>query len=166
MFKRCVMRSRNNCFRIAGLTGLLLSSLATTAEEPQGKWYFLSGTSTEDTDRHFPAVLYGANLITKKLNPIRQGVAGDDGVHSILQYGSTIFVNYPNLPPTTVSVIHSGNPSVADEIIFNPEGRVLIDTKLAIAESNEGSLEELMWLVSGPEDRSGGVVISVAQRSS
>jgi len=155
----------------------LLSNLATTAEEPQGKWYFLSGTSTEDTDRHFPAVLYGANLITKKLNPIRQVVAGDDGVHSILQYDSTIFVNYPNLPPTTVSVIHSGNPSVADEIIFNPEGkkdkivfnpkgRVLIDTKLAIAESNEGSLEELMWLVSGPEDRSGGVVISVAQRSS
>jgi hypothetical protein len=155
------MQPRSKWFLLAGFLGILLLTLATGAKEQEGKWYFLSGTPTEDTDQHYPSVLYTTG-IGQKLKAIRQIVSGDDGVHSIRTYGNTAFVAYPHLPPTTVSVVHLNKPTLTDEVPFNPEAKVVIDTKLAIAEPRDRGIEELIWLVP-PENRAGQTVISISK---
>lgn len=164
MFKTCVIRLLiSGLCILASLTAILLLKSGSMAKEQEGRWYFLSGTSTEDTDRHYPSVLYTVDS-AKKLRTVRVVVSGEDGVHSIRQYGSAIFVLYPHLPPTTVSVVHTDNPSLPDNLTFNPDGKVVIDTRLAVAEPKPHAIAELVWLMAGPKDRRGGGESLASQR--
>ncbi len=152
------MLSRSKWQIFAILFSLLgLGSARTGA---QGAWYFLSGTSTEDTEKHYPSFLYTSDT-RNKLRVVRQIVAGEHGVHSIHTYETVAFVAYPHLPPSSVSVVHLDTPNLADDILFNPKGDVVIDDRLAMAEPREHDVKELMWLVP-PGNIPGGTVLSLA----
>ncbi len=160
--KMCAMLDSSKQYFIVVILAILLLPLITRAKPQGGEWNFLSATTTVDTDRRYPSFLYSTDTNgTKKLHVVRRIVSGEEGVHSVHWYGNAIFVVYPHLPPTTVSVVHTDKPALQDAVVFDPEEKVVIDSRLGMAESRERGVCEL-FLLSKPEDRSGGTVVSVA----
>jgi hypothetical protein len=47
--------------------------------------------------------------------------------------GDKIYVAYPNIIPSTVSVIHKERPALKDEVDFNPEHLAVLNTDLGVA---------------------------------
>lgn len=158
------MQCRSKWLPVAGFCGLMLLDLAHGASVKEETWLFLSGTTTPDTDQHYPSMLY-TNDETKKLRTVRQIVSSEDGTHSIHSYSNTAFVLHPHLPSTTITIVHTDKPALADEVAFNPDGKVVVDSKLALSKPEEQRLDELIFLVAGPEDRS-GMLTSVSDDAS
>jgi len=158
MYNTCAMQSPCRWGFFGILFGLLALNLG--SKGAQGAWYFLSGTSTIDTDKHYPSFFYASDS-KNKLRVIRQIVSGEDGVHSIRAYGRVAFVIYPHLPPSAVSIVHVDSPESADEVVLNSEGEIVIDNRATLAEPSQQDVRALMWLVrpGNPQSRA---VISVA----
>lgn len=155
------MQSRSKWLLVAGLCGLMLLDLARAANVKEERWLFLSGTATPDTDQHYPSMLY-TNDETNKLRTVRQIVSSEDGTHSIHSSSNIAFVLYPHSPSTTTTIVHIDKPALADEVVFNPDQKVVVDSKVALSEPEQQRLHELVFLLAGPEDRS-GMLTSVSE---
>src|ERR1700693_923340 len=159
-FNASATRRRSDRIWISIFCSLLSLQTAAAATTVPGGWYFVTGTPT-DADQTYPSVLYSVDGGTKKLHIERQIVSNTDGVHSIHWSRDTIFVHYPNLPPSNVSVVHMSDPARNDTVAFDPNGRIVVVSALAMAESRAHVVSELMWLLA-PEDRDGGMMVSIA----
>lgn len=102
--------------------------------------YLLAGTPTEHIDKTYPAVLYRAGP-DQKLKTVREVVPTTDGLHSVHAWGSVIFIAYPHTIPAAVGIVHTGDPSLRDNLVFNPEaydalsnpgGFFVSDTRIAV----------------------------------
>lgn len=159
--KKLAVRGRSSVRITAILLLVLIPYHAVCARPQASNWYLLSGTAT-DHDRHYPSSLYSIDSYgTKKLHLVRQIVSQEDGVHSIHFSDNNIFVLYPHLLPSKVSVIHTDAPRREDLVAFDPGGRVVIDSRLAMAQQKTHVMSELLWLLS-PEDQLKGTVLSIA----
>lgn len=157
MCKACATAMRCKWAMLGSLLGLL--ALCPVPANAQGVWYFLSGTSTEDTPKHYPSVLYTSDK-RNKLRAVRQVVSGADGVHSIHSYGRVAFIAYPHLPPSTLSVVHVDAPELPDDVPFNPEGQIVVDDRMALAKTDEHQISQLVWLVP-PGNIPAGTVLNL-----
>jgi hypothetical protein len=157
MYKGSAMLSRSK-WVFGTLLGVLALHAAPTGA--QRGWYFLSGTSTIDIDRHYPSFLYTGDS-RNKLRVVRQIVSREDGVHSIRAYGRVAFVVYPHLPPSVVSIVHLDAPESVDEVVLNAEGEVVIDNRGILTEPSQQDVRALIWLVR-PGNPPSRMVISIS----
>ncbi|MGC1483104.1 MAG: hypothetical protein WA789_04860 [Candidatus Acidiferrum sp.] len=162
--RRFAMQSRSKWLLAAGFCGLVLLDLVRGAGVKEERWLFLSGTATPDTDQHYPSILY-TNDGTNKLRVVKQIVSSEDGTHSIHSYSNIAFVLYPHSPSTTITIVHTEKLALADEVVFNPDGKVVVDSKVALSEPDQHRLDELVFLLAGPEDRS-GILTSISASAS
>jgi len=150
--------------RLALLVTAATLAAAAGQTGPVSRWYFLAATPTPDLDRGYPATLYTTAAGSQKLQLVRQVVSAADGVDSVLQYGNTIFVDYPHLPPTTAAIIHADQPTLSDSVVFNPAGELVLYTYSAVTEPQPHSIDELVWIFTTRSFRPGGTdtIIGVA----
>jgi hypothetical protein len=154
--------------RLYSLLVALALILASAARSSSGRsdtltvdrLYLLSATPTNYGDETFPATLYGADA-EQKLRVIRRIVAQNHGVYSVQQVRGVIFVAYPHITPTAVSIIHTDHPAEADEVVFNPDARVSMENREGLSEATLGSARELFPLVD-PTKPGAGTIIAVS----
>src|SRR5437660_2280833 len=80
--------------------------------------YFLAATPTEHTDKSYPATLYSSSP-DKKLKFIREVVSTSDGVRSVQAWGDVIFIIHPHILSTALTVVHTNEPMLVDDVLFN-----------------------------------------------
>lgn len=126
VYNRCVMRRGSvSAYTLLCVVAVyLIGSGAivggeSTANAP-GTLYLLAGTATNYHEGRFPVDLYrvGGN---QALRFVREIVSQSNGLFSVHASKDAIFVNYPSVNPTSVSVIHIGTPANGDDVVFNSE---------------------------------------------
>jgi len=81
--------------------------------------------------------------IVPAADPTHPGDFGD-GVFAVLDdTGDKIYVTYPNIVPSTLSVIHKAAPAMKDEVEFNPDHRFVLNVDFGIA-AGEGRQSYLL----------------------
>lgn len=144
---------------------LLMACACAIAEAAQkgSDLYLLAATPTDpSTGRYYPAALYRVDL-DRKLKLVRQIVPpvspmqgwDEGGVAAVLDdMESRIYVLFPSLNPTTVSIIHKDQATVNDEVTFDPV-QVFGIAAVGVSAGAAGASSLLLPVikgVSGPED--------------
>jgi hypothetical protein len=109
--------------------------------------YLLSATTTEHTDKTFPAELYRVSA-NKKLKSVRELVSRTDGVRLVEAWGNAIFLLHPHVVSTAVAVVHTDAPEQADDVVFNPSGLVPVTPWVAVAARTPADFDLLIPLSS------------------
>jgi hypothetical protein len=122
--------------------------------------YLLSGTFANDDVKTYPVSLYRVDQ--KKMDKVREIAPPQAGLFSVEQSDDAIFVAYPHVIPSTMSVIHTAHPLLADEFVFNPTRKVVIANRQAMAPTQNGT-EDLMFLTQGLTDTSGDCIAVSSQ---
>ncbi len=131
---------------VAALVLLLAAPLASFAQTKPEHLYLLGETALDKGDARFPWTpgldLYAVDP-SHNLKLVREIVpAGDpahpgdygDGFYAVRDdTDSKIYVTYPNIIPSVLSVIHKSTPMVEDEVEFNPDHFVVLNTDFGIA---------------------------------
>jgi hypothetical protein len=131
-----------------------------------GQLYLLAATPTE----HSPATAYPVTLYRLgadgKLKTVREIVDQADGARIIQSWKNVVFVIYPHLVSTTVSILHIDDPLRVDEITFNPKAFIPADSAVTIAELSGSVMEQLVPLMTNAEDTANHPVPLVSVRAS
>lgn len=126
------------------LCAVLVSGQETAAPR---QLYLLSATPTEHTNKTYPVVLYRLSA-DKRLKVVREVVPQADGVRFVQAWGDAIFVIHPHVISTAVTIVHTGEPMLADDVVFNPRGLILADAWVAVAAPSASSVDELVPLIT------------------
>ena len=113
----------------------------------EDRLYLLSATTTEHTDKTFPAELYRVSA-NKKLKSVREVVSRTDGVRLVEAWGNAIFLIHPHVVSTAVAVVHADAPERADDVGFNPNRLVLVTPWVAVAAREPAGFDLLIPLSS------------------
>lgn len=145
------MQIRNSAFHLGAFVGAMcvmnLAMQPGTARRP----YLLSATTTEHTDKTYPAELYQVTA-DGKLRAVREIVARTDGVRLVQTWGEAIFLIHPHVVSTAVAVVHTEAPEVVDDVVFDPHGRFPVSPWVAAAEPTPAALSLLIPLsAEGPD---------------
>ena len=124
---------------------IVVTPPAMAASGPLRKLVLVSGTPTEHSDKTYPVVLYELGT-DRKLTLIREVVPQSEGLHSIRVGSDELFIAHPHIAPTTVSVVHTDQPHLPDDVLFNPQGRFLSDAMVTVAAPDKTAAELLPLL--------------------
>ncbi|MGH9469848.1 MAG: hypothetical protein ACRD1N_05830, partial [Terriglobia bacterium] len=105
--------------------------------------------------------LYSANSF-HKLTLIRHIAPPRTGLYAVRSdLDGNIYLLYPHITPSTVSVIHEDHPELVDDITFNAKGLTLDTTAMGVAAGNAVESYALLPLLRKPQ-YGGSVSISLA----
>jgi hypothetical protein len=159
----------------AGYVLLLLASIPAIGQTriEGGDLYLLAGTPNLDGIPSYAVSLYTVNS-DQTLKLVREIAPGDTipfsgtgGCFAIRDdMGDKIYVVYPGIIPTTISVIHKDRPTWKDEVDFNPRHQVVLQTDFGVAAASGRQSYLLCTLLGGEPNTEatdhGGSLISVA----
>lgn len=123
--------------------------------------YWLAGTPTNYSDDHFPVSLYRVKA-TKKLDLVRTVVPASEGLYSVQTAEGVIFVAHPAGTPASVSIVHTSDPQLKDDVPFKSDDDVSVRNREALAEPTSSSIDALFALTAAGSDASKGTLISVS----
>ena len=83
--------------------------------------YFVAATPSEKIPETYPATLY-QTTDNKALKVIRQVVPQNEGIRIVRASDDDVFLLHPSRAVTTVSIIHTDNPSRVDNVVFSRQG--------------------------------------------
>lgn len=140
------MPRRNSAFYL----GAFLSALCAAPIPAQQaifpvQLYLLSATTTEHTDKTYPAELYRVTP-DRKLKAVREVVSRTDGVRLVQAWGDVIFLVHPHVVSTAVAVVHRDAPELVDDVVFNPRGLLLVTPWVVIAARRPPTVDLLIPL--------------------
>lgn len=130
---------------------MLACSFTLSAAQRGRTLFLLTGTFLNDAGQTFPVRLYTVNS-QHKLHLFREVVPGREGLYEALDdTEGKIYVAFPynngaSQAPVTVSVIHKGDPSRNDVVMFNPNKWLLWDRVTATAAGGGGESDVLFAL--------------------
>jgi hypothetical protein len=166
-FVRPMLRLPHNQFSrnviLALACGLIFAAVGSSDSAPQ-QVYLLAGTPTNYSTDRYPVSLYRIKA-NRKLDLARVIVSGAEGLYSVRTDGEVFFVAHPADTPTGVSIVHSSNPQLKDEVVFNTDGLVSIKNREAMAEPTSASTNLLLPVTPLGSDASKGNLISVSSDS-
>lgn len=99
---------------LAGMTPALADGAALDE-----RLFLLAGTPTNFAPATFPVSLYAVDT-RERLKLIRRVAPPRAGLFLVREDLDVIYVTYPHITPTTVSVIHERRPKFDDDVTFNP----------------------------------------------
>jgi hypothetical protein len=91
-------------------------------------------------------------------DPTHPGDFGDSVYAVRDDMGDKVYVAYPNIIPSTVSVIHKERPASIDEVSFNPEHLTVLNTDFGIAAGDGRQSYLLCTLLPGSPNYRGSLV--------
>ena len=104
--------------------------------------YLLAGTPAQDYG--YPVTLYRPDV--GKLKVVREVLSPYEGLRWVRAGQSVIFLLHtvreddpPNSPARAVAIIHTDEPSRADDIVFTPQCNVSVDYSAGIIDGDEPS---------------------------
>jgi len=83
--------------------------------------YLLAGTTSQHTPQSYPVVLYRVGK-DRRLELVREVVRQSDGIRFVYAWGDAIFFLYPHDSVTSVSIVHTNEPTRADDVVFSSDG--------------------------------------------
>lgn len=126
--------------------------------------FLLAGTPTADSSLSFPVSLYTVGT-HHALKLLRRVVPPEAGLYDVREdLKGDVYVLYPHITPTTVSIIHEQRAAFVDEVNFNPRSLAVDTSALGVAAGGDGESYALLPLLRRPASGSGVSVslISVA----
>jgi hypothetical protein len=95
-------------------------------------------------------VLYKADG-NRALKAIRTVVNGTGGVYDVeASEDGVISVAYPHIVPKALSIIHQDEPERVDEVVINPDAKIVIDSLNCLRNSSPYSVRLLFSLLTTP----------------
>lgn len=165
MSTACALRRHSNLLVVLLFSALMCGTVASLRPDARVKdsrsLFLLAGTPTNYGDQAFPVTLYRINS-DGKLKSVREVVGQKDGLYSVRQADQAIFVAYPHVLPSSVSIIHTDEPLRTDALAFNSRGLTPIQNKEGLSESPGSGVNELFPLVKGSMDPKRGTLVSVS----
>jgi len=122
----------------------VFSSAQENSSSPAGQLYLVAAVNMEFgvDNPGSPVVLYQIGD-AKKLKRAREVTSGHKSGSIITSEQDAIFVTYPSLSPTTVSVLHFSEPLLKDEIAINPK-HLNADTGIMVTADTSASTHSLL----------------------
>ena len=115
--------------------------------DPTGRYlYLLAGTPTLNSPASFPVTLYTVGQ-SMRLRTVRRIAGPGEGLFSVYVAPGTLFVVFPHITSTTVSVISEAHPRRRDVVRFNPGGAAVDETGAGVAVA-AGQAYALLPLIS------------------
>lgn len=135
MFIRYVARRRTETVSV-GCVALFLAlwtpTLGRDAATAQ-RLFLLAGTPTTQGSSSYPVNLYSVTS-KNRLELVRNIVSADAGLFSALDdEEGRIYVAFPHVTPTTVTVIHEEQPTAKDTVSFNPDAATLDNAAFGVS---------------------------------
>ncbi len=110
----------------------------------------LSGTPTNYGPVSYPVNLYQIDA-NRRLKLVREIVSAKDGLYSVRDdLEGTLWIAFPHVIPTRVSLIHAGQPTVKDEVEFNHKAQIVLNSRAALAAADHLGSRELFPIA--PQD--------------
>ncbi len=145
----CVRAPRSNLLCVGLVLGILycVPGWGQRVEStPLQQLYLVSGTTTKHTPQSFPVLLYRVGK-SKKLELVREVVPQSDGIGYVFAWGDAIFALHPHTMPTSVAIIHTGKPTLSDDVVFSSQFVSPSPVATTIAAPPGASLELLIpWI--------------------
>lgn len=136
MSTKSVLQALTRLLLVAFLLLFLAAWIASVSASPAvggRRLFLLAGTPTVQSPVTYPVDLYYV-APNRTLALVRQIVPQSAGLFTVLDdEGNNIYVAYPHINPTTLSIVHKERPALKDTIIFNPGGLAVDNTAVGVA---------------------------------